>query len=111
MSARAGGEAVEPSNRFQGRVYSDGPDGPQVVKARAEKRMQRIDQLPEGVRLLVHEYGWMAVSSLLNAGVSKPHVIESIITAIRDRQSLTPVSDGLRARRREAVERAAGKAA
>lgn len=80
----------------QGSVFAE-PNGPDIVKERAGRRMQRIDEQPYPIRALTHEYGWLAVEVLLSAGITRARQIEHIITRIRnhDRGS-TPVCDQLR---------------
>lgn len=74
------------------------PDGLDIVKERAERRMNRIDAQPYPIRMLTHEYGWLAVEALLSVGVTRARQIEHIITRIRyQERGSTPVCDQLRA--------------
>lgn len=58
-------------------------ENPAEVKRRAERTMANLDAQPYPIRALAHEYGWLAVSVLLQLGVSKPTAIEHAITTIR----------------------------
>lgn len=81
---------------LQGSIYAN-EDGPHIVKERAMRTMRRIDAQPYPIRMLTHEYGWLAVDALIGAGVTRARHIEHIITTIRDRRGSTPVCDRLRA--------------
>lgn len=55
------------------------------------RRMERIDALPQDVRVLVHEFGWTVVGQFWDAGVRKPslirHLIETVLTGAHEVQS------------------------
>lgn len=53
--------------------------------------MARLDKMPRAIRALAHEYGWLAVNALIEAGVLRPRMIEGVITSIRDRQCSAPI--------------------
>lgn len=53
------------------------------VDKRREARMQKIDDLPKGVRRLVHEYSFHVVDAFLMIGVTNPkhirHLVETVL--------------------------------
>mgnify|MGYP007100071970 CR=1 FL=1 len=52
-------------------------------------RMSKIDELPQGVRALVHEYGYNVVNAFLNIGVTKPNHIKHLVETVLDEFSPT----------------------
>lgn len=81
----------------QGRIVSEVEGGYEIAKERAERTMARVDRMPQSIRALAHEYGWLAVSECISAGITKPRVIEHLITVIRDRDGSIPVCKRLTA--------------
>ena len=71
---------------------------PAEAKRRAETTMANVDAQPYPIRALAHEYGWLAVTTLVQLGVRKPAAIEHAITTIRGygATGTTPVCRRLR---------------
>lgn len=53
------------------------------VDRKRQARMAKVDAMPEGLRLLVNDYGLSVVQSFLDLGITKPrqirHVVENIL--------------------------------
>lgn len=54
------------------------------VKPRVERRMRQIDSLTREQRLVVHEYGWQLVDTLMRHGVTGAKDMRAIINAVTD---------------------------
>lgn len=55
----------------------------EAALAKIRRRMVKIDGMPEPIRLLIHEYGYAAVSVFLELGVKAPKHIEELIQQVR----------------------------
>jgi hypothetical protein len=60
-----------------------------IVERKSRTRMNTIDALPEEVRTLVHEYGYMVVRACLDIGVTRPKHIRHLVETILDEFSPT----------------------
>lgn len=49
---------------------------------RRRKKMEKIDALPGPIKQVVHEYGWLTVKTLMDAGVKDKKAMLSIIKVI-----------------------------
>jgi hypothetical protein len=56
---------------------------------RRKRRMAAIDDLPQEVRSLVHEYGLNVVHSFICCGVEKPRHIKHLVETVLDELSPT----------------------
>jgi hypothetical protein len=52
------------------------------VKERVERRMAVIDSLTPEQRLVVHEFGWRLVKTMIECGVTKPKLMRRIINDV-----------------------------
>lgn len=66
------------------RVAHMSPEHLADIKGRCERRFEVIDSLPKATRLIVHEYGWKAVKTLLEVGVTEPAKIKHVLHLLID---------------------------
>jgi hypothetical protein len=55
-----------------------------AIGAKREKALQRVDEMPEGLRQCVHEYGLPIVTACVQAGVNNPRHIHTLVREIWD---------------------------
>lgn len=76
--------------------------------AKRRKRMEEIDALPEGLRLLVHEYGYPIIRAFLDIGVSKPrhirHIVEMTLNEFSPTRGSSSVQSTVLGHHRRALE-------
>lgn len=59
------------------------------VAGKRGSRMHDIDKLPADIRLLIHEYGYTIVKTLMDCGVTKPNRIKHIVETVLNEFSPT----------------------
>lgn len=74
----------------------------EMVDSRRAKRMQAIDALPKEMRVLVHEYGFPIVKTLMDLGIKKPNQIRHAVETVLDEFSPTRGSFSKQGKRTEA---------
>lgn len=67
----------------------DGAKHEALVQERRIARMEYIDDLPAGIRALVHEYGYTVVDQFLALGVTNPRHIKHLVETVLDEFSPT----------------------
>lgn len=50
--------------------------------ARRQRKFERIDDLPPAIKAVVHDYGWLTVKTLMEAGVSDGKKMRTLIKTI-----------------------------
>ncbi len=53
------------------------------MQGKRAKRMQRVDNMPHGLRECVHEYGLTIVDAMTDCGVTNPRHIHHLVRTIR----------------------------
>lgn len=59
------------------------------IDAKRAARMQRIDEMPQQLREMVHQYGLNVVTAFLQSGVSSPKAMRHCVETVLDEFSPT----------------------